>query len=108
MRVFILCTGRCGSASVIEACGHIDNFSAGHESLADEVGEKRWDYPDWHIEADNRLSWHLGQLDRRFGDAPFFVHLTRDRKATAKSYAKRFFEGKSIMDAFAGGMRKTP
>lgn len=108
MRVFILCTGRCGSVSVINACQFIDNYSAGHESLAAEVGKKRFAYPKNHIEADNRLSWHLGELNTHFGDDAFYVHLKRDRQKTANSFMKRYFEGKSIMDAFVGGIRKNP
>jgi len=70
MRVFILCTGRTGSTSIIEACKHISNYTADHESLAKVFGNQRLDYPDYHIEADNRLSWHLGALNKKYGDTP--------------------------------------
>lgn len=49
MRAFVLCTGRCGSVTFIKACAHIDNFSAGHETLASEVGTRRFAYPDDHV-----------------------------------------------------------
>ena len=46
MNVFILCTGRCGSAAIIKACHEIKNFSADHESLSKETGEARLAYPE--------------------------------------------------------------
>jgi len=105
LRVFILGTGRTGSTSIIKACEHIENYSSGHESLTRNFGDKRFDYPENHIEADNRLSWELGRLNQKFGDEPFYVHLKREKKEIAKSYFKRFFKSESIMDAFCSGMR---
>ncbi len=106
MRVFILTTGRSGSVTIIRACEHIENYTSGHESLANAFGQKRFEYADMHIEADNRLSWHLGQLDKIFGDSAFYVHLTRNRDKVAHSYSKRFYN-RSIMDAFCEGIRVT-
>lgn len=105
MRVFILCTGRCGSTTLIEACKEITNFSAEHESLVSAWGAERLNYADNHIEADNRLSWFLGQLDRRFGDEVFYVHLKKNRDEVAKSYANRFHQFNSIMDAYSAGIK---
>ena len=93
MNIFILNTGRCGSTTFIEACRHITNYSAGHETRTARIGEARFDYADNHIEADNRLSWFLGRLDRRFGDDAAYVHLRRDDEATARSFVKRFEHG---------------
>lgn len=101
MNVFILCTGRCGSTTFIEACRHISNFSAAHESRTHLLGSDRLDYPSDHIEADNRLSWLLGRLDRKFGREAFYVHLTRDTQKTAASYVKRYH--RRIMKAYRGG-----
>ena len=53
------------------------------------IGVERLNYPDNHIESDNRRSWFLGRLERAFGDDAFYVHLMRDRMAVARSYAKR-------------------
>lgn len=92
MNVFVLSTGRCGSTTFTRACGHITNFSATHESRFGSLRE-RLNYPDDHIEADNRLTWFLGRLDRQYGDKAFYVHLKRDREATAKSYAQRHESG---------------
>jgi len=100
MNVFILCTGRCGSTTFIKACSHLTNFSAGHETRSSLLGDARLDYPKNHIEADNRLSWLLGRLDRAFGNNAYYVHLTRDTVATASSYVSRKNHG--IMRAYGG------
>lgn len=102
MNVFILCTGRCGSVSLIEACRHIKNFTCGHEERAGFIGDDRLDYPQNHIEADNRLSWYLGRLHFKYGDDAKYVFLTRDMDATAASYSRR--SGVGIMNAFASGL----
>ncbi|WP_051426110.1 hypothetical protein [Jiangella gansuensis] len=103
MRAFVLCTGRCGSVTFIKACAHIDNFSAGHETLASEVGTRRFAYPDDHVEADNRLSWFLGPLHARFGADALFVHLRRDPVLVAQSFERRWDNGHNanIIKAFS-------
>ena len=65
MNIFILNTGRCGSTTFIKACEHIKNYTCAHESLLTEIGAQRFNYPQDHIEADNRLSWLLGRLDEK-------------------------------------------
>ena len=92
-RAFILCTGRCGSVTFTKATAHITNFSTGHETRCHLTGTARMAYPDRHIEADNRLSWLLGRLDRTYGIEPLYVHLTRDPEEVAKSYLKRANHG---------------
>ncbi|MES1024720.1 hypothetical protein ABN584_17650 [Gloeocapsa sp. BRSZ] len=101
MNVFVLCTGRCGSTTFIKACQHISNYTASHESRISLLGDERLDYPENHIEADNRLSWFLGRLDEKFGDRAFYVHLTRDQNATAKSFNSRWQYKKSIIRGYA-------
>lgn len=108
MRVFILCTGRTGSNTFAHACQHITNYTSGHETLTKEFGKRRFDYKDWHIEADNRLSWHLGTLDKKFREDVFYVHLIRDTHKVVSSYAKRYFQPGSMIDAFCEGQRSTP
>jgi len=105
MRVFILCAGRCGSTTFIKACKHIKNYTSSHESLSRNYGQDRFNYPENHIEADNRLSWHLGHLDGIFGDKPLYVHLKREKEKVAQSYLKRFYYSGSIMAAFCDGIR---
>ena len=93
MNVFVLCTGRCGSMTFERACAHIANYTAAHESRAAELGESRLEYPDRHIEIDNRLSWLLGRLERKYGDDAFYVHLRRNDRDTARSCVKRYSAG---------------
>lgn len=101
MNVFVLCTGRCGSVTFIRASEHIRNYSAAHESRTGRLGADRFDYPPQHIEADNRLSWLLGRLDRAYGDKAFYVHLRRDPEQVARSFVKRIDRG--IMRAYRRG-----
>lgn len=103
MNVFVLSTGRCGSTTFIESCQHITNFTSAHESLSGSHGDKRLAYKDNHIESDNRLSWFLGRIDEKYGDDAFYVHLTRSRTGTAKSYAKRL-EPELLMNAYINGI----
>ena len=98
MNVFILSAGRSGSQTFARACGHITNYTSAHESRSGLLGDAHFDYPDNHIESDNRLSWLLGRLDRRFGDRAFYVHLTRDVEPVAVSWAKRSYTG--MMNAY--------
>lgn len=93
MNVFVLSTGRCGSTTFVEACNHISNYSAKHESRSHLVGDPHFQYPANHIESDNRLSWLLGRLEDVYGDDAIYVHLKRDDLATAKSFAKRYDDG---------------
>lgn len=106
MNVFVLSTGRCGSTTFIEACRHVTNFTSAHESRARICGPHRLRYPAQHIEADNRLSWFLGRLDREYGDRAFYVHLRRNDRKTADSHLNRYHGG--IMRAYSAGilMRK--
>ena len=98
MNVFILNAGRSGSVTFIQACRHITNYSCGHESRAGLLGSDHFAYPPDHIEADNRLSWFLGRLDRSYGADAVYVHLRRDNDATARSFVARYSGG--IMRAY--------
>lgn len=103
MRIFVLCTGRTGSMTFARACGHLSNYTASHERNVHVIGlDERLDYPDQHIEVDNRLMWFLGPLADRYPDA-FYVHLTRDRAATVSSIAQRKSRS-SIIRAFGRGI----
>ena len=106
MNVFVLCTGRCGSTTMALACQHITNFSADHESLAMRLGDARLNYPENHIEIDNRLSWYLGKLDQKYGDDAYYVHLQRDAAQVIDSFVKR--KGFGIMKAFEDGLIRLP
>lgn len=102
MNVFVLNAGRVGSTSFIRACEHMTNYSAGHETRWGRLGDDRFAYPERHIEADNRLAWFLGRLDRTYGADAFYVHLQRDAAATAKSFSARRDIG--IMRAYRRGI----
>lgn len=102
MNIFVLSTGRCGSLTFNEACQHMTNFTAGHESQARILGDDHFIYPENHIEIDNRLSWFLGRIDKNYGKDAYYVHLTRDIQKTALSYKKRF--GSGIIRGYAKGM----
>lgn len=104
MNIFVLCTGRCGSVTFAKACSHLTNYSSGHESRCRVIGDGRLQYPQNHIEVDNRLAWFLGSLDKRYGVAAFYVHLLRDREAVAQSYAKRWPLLHSVVRAFGHGI----
>lgn len=104
MNVFVLNTGRCGSTTFMKACQHISNFSSSHESRSGLLGDAHFNYPDNHIEVDNRLSWFLGRLDRRYGDNAIYIHLKRETEAVAKSYAGRSSPGGVIHAYKNGGM----
>lgn len=105
--VFVLGTGRCGTVTLAKACEHISGFSTGHETRARQIGDARFDYPSDHIEVDNRLSWFLGGLGRRFDDdSTLYVHLVRDRSAVVESFERRWdspFRA-SIIRAFGHGI----
>lgn len=104
MNIFILNSGRCGSTTFIRACGHISNYSADHESRVGLVGDARLTYPERHIEADNRLCWILGRLDRQYGKEAFYVHLTREYDAVAASFVQRAEVHTGIIKAYREGI----
>ena len=84
------------------------NYSCGHESRTGLLGADRLDYPENHIEADNRLSWLLGRLETSYGDDAFYVHLKRDERDVARSFSRRYSRG--IIKAYRGDgiLRKLP
>jgi hypothetical protein len=108
MNVFVLCTGRCGSVTFAHAARHIRNYRVGHETRMKQPGRQRVDYPDNHIEVDNRLSWFLGRLDAAYGDKAVYVHLRRDPEAVAASFNKRWHLGGSIMRGYADQIYAAP
>ena len=110
-QVFVLSPGRSGSKTFIEACAHITNYSAAHESLSAKLGEERFAYPMHHIEADNRLVWFTGELAHRFSEDVLYVNLIRDRDSTIESFQHRLKNSSyraSIMNAFAHGILMKP
>ena len=98
--MFVLCTGRSGSLTFSRAASHILNYTVGHESKSKLVGDARLAYPRNHIEVDNRLTWILGRIEESFSDDAFYVHLTRNSEATARSFNKRWHIREGIIAAY--------
>ncbi len=108
MNIFVLCTGRTGSMSISRACKSMKNYSSGHETRISLLGDERLNFPENHIEADNRLSWFLGRLDEKYGNDAFYVHLTRNTNKTAQSYNRRWKHVGSIVMAYTAGILTMP
>jgi hypothetical protein len=106
VNIFVLCTGRCGSTTFVRAAQHMTNFTSGHETRAKIAGPGRLAYPDNHIEADNRLSWFLGRLDRAYGRDARYVHLTRDPEQVAESFNERWDPDLAIISAYRKSILK--
>lgn len=103
-QVFVLSTGRCGTMTLARACSHMSNYSSAHESRLRIIGDGRLDYPQNHIESDNRLVWFLGRLQERFGDSAYYVHLIRDPEAVAQSYNRRWARRGNMSLAYTRGI----
>ena len=108
MNVFVLCTGRNGSYTFFKACEHIENFTVGHEEYTKKLGDDRFDFPRDHIEIDNRLTWHIGEIDSKFGDDAFYVYLKRNKSKVRDSFKKRFKKHDSIISTYSQSIKKTP
>ena len=105
--VFVLGTGRCGTVTFSEACTHLSGWTSSHESRVRLLGAERLDYPTRHIEVDNRLSWFLGSLGRRFEtERTLYVHLRRDRDQVVASFERRWHTSArhGIIRAFGHGV----
>lgn len=110
--IFVLSPGRSGSKSIVEATSHLTNYTSAHESLAARLGDERFNYPIFHIEADNRLCWFFGEMSQRYsGEDVLYIHLKRDLQDTADSFLHRLRNSNyraSIMNAFAHGILMKP
>lgn len=103
MRVFVLGTGKCGTTTWAKACGAITNYTSSHESRCHLIEKRTW-YPDQHIECANRLAWFLGTLDRRYGDDPLYVHLTRNRGDVVHSMSVHWRDEGNLLRAVGRGL----
>ncbi len=107
MNVFVLSPGRSGSKTFALACMHLDNFTSGHETRAKLFGPQRFNFPDQHIEVDNRLTWFLGTLGKLYDSKDvLYVHLIRDPEKVSQSMNKRWKlpNRSNIMRSFAHGI----
>lgn len=95
MRVFVVGTGRCGTSTFYQACRHIENYTAGHETAA-----RTWTiypYPDKHIEVAGHLSMLMGRVIYAYPGS-FWVHLIRRKEACVRSLAS---QSQAPLDSFA-------
>lgn len=108
--MFVLSPGRSGSMTFAEACKHMTNFTAAHESRAEQIGSRRFDYPNQHIEVDNRLTWLLGGLAANEKPGDRYVWLRRDVEAVAASFLRRWTGTRraGIIEAFAHAIIMQP
>ena len=106
MNIFCLSTGRCGSATFTRSFAHAKNYTSGHETHKEVIGNEYFAYPDNHIESDNRLSWMLGSLEKYYGDNPIYVHLHRNTDEVVRSYSNRYSPSQigGIMHGFGHGI----
>ena len=108
MNVFVLCTGRTASVTFTSACRRITNFTTSHEQNSRKLFGERMLYPDTHIEIDNRLTWHLGELAQSWGDRARYVHLVRDAEAVAASFDSRWGQRGSMVQAYKDAILRLP
>ncbi|MGZ9809541.1 hypothetical protein ACXN5S_03670 [Pseudoroseicyclus sp. H15] len=107
-QVFVLSAGRTATTTFARAAAHLPGFTAGHETRVTEPLATRLGYPRHHIEADNRLVFHLQQLEARYGDKAHYVHIRRDPAEIAQSYAARWPLTVSVVRAWTHGVRMRP
>ena len=110
--IFVLSPGRSGSKSFVEATSHLTNYTSAHESRAARLGDERFNFPKFHIEADNRLIWFHGEMSKRFtAEEVLYIHLKRDFEDTVDSFLHRLRNSNyrsSIMNAFSHGILMKP
>lgn len=100
MKVAVLTARRSGSMSLFHASQHIQNFSTGHDTREGALASERAILSDNHIEFDTRFAWMLGRLAEQNPDDTYFVFLTRDARAVATSYNRRWQNRKGIMRGY--------
>lgn len=102
--VFILCAGRSASTALARALQPINNYTASHESRCGFLLDDKLNYPDNHIEIDNRLIWFVDLLDDKYGEEAKYVYLFRDLNKIAHSYEERWHLNVSIVRAYGHGI----
>jgi hypothetical protein len=104
MKIAVLTAGRSGSMSLYQACRHIRNFTAGHDTKQGALARDRVQIAEGHIEIDTRFAWMLGPLSEQNGDELRYVFLTRDNQGIAASYNLRWSNRKGIIRAYCEGI----
>lgn len=103
MNIFLLSPGRTGTTTLSEAFNCVDGFTSSHESRTTKLGFDRVDYPDNHIECDNRLIWFLPRLREKYASEGILVKVVRDYESIARSYDRRW-RRINIMKAYSQGI----
>jgi len=106
--IFVISTGRTATTAFARAAACLPGYTSAHESRSMQPFASRLNYPDNHIEADNRLLFYLPQLENRYGNSAYYVLLKRDPSLIASSYAKRWHLTVSIVRAWTHGVRMIP
>lgn len=102
--IFIISPGRTATYAMSKAFSNVSDYTCAHESRVGFFNDQRINYPDNHIELDNRLSFYLPQLTRKYSKKnSLLVIVNRDRNSIAKSYNKRWRKI-NIMKAFSQGI----
>jgi hypothetical protein len=102
--IFILCAGRSASTALAKALQPLSNYTAAHESRCGVSSDVKLDYPENHIEIDNRLIWFVDLLDEKYGSQAKYVYLHRDLSKIAMSYSERWHLSVSIVKAYGHGI----
>lgn len=103
MNVFLISPGRTATTTLAEALKNLSGFTSEHESRCSYLGDERINFPENHIECDNRLTWFLPRLTKKYGANSILIKVVRDKTAIAKSYNKRWSRIK-IMKAYSQGI----
>lgn len=103
MNVFLLSPGRTATTTLAHAFSYVDGYTSSHESRTKYLSDDRVDYPSNHIECDNRLSWFLPRLSKKYAASGVLVSVLRDKNLIAKSYDQRW-ENINIMKAYSQGI----
>ena len=105
--MIVLGTGRCGTVTFIEACRHIDNFTAGHETRSGLIGPEQIPLSRSAHRGRQSALRPLGGLGRALDDeTTLYAHLTRDPALVAASFRRRWTSTyrASIILAFGHGI----
>lgn len=107
MNVFIVSPGRTATTTFAHAFELVDGYTSAHESRCQYLGSERVNYPQNHVECDNRLTWFMARLTNKYADNSVLVIVHRDKSEVAKSYNQRWYKI-NIMKAYAQGILLRP
>jgi hypothetical protein len=107
MNIFLLSPGRTATTTLSEAFSNVPGFTSDHESKVQELGDARVNYPDFHFECDNRLTWFMTRLTKKYSDTGVLVVVKRNELEIAKSYNKRWYKI-NIMKSYSQGIHLRP